>query len=495
MTEQQETTTIGQLPTPPATDARLPRVLTRLVWGLWVASLGVAGVRIATGATWGVDGLVVVDGLTAVMWATVTFFSGIVHTYARRYLAGDRNVEGFFLRVFAFTLTVMVLVAADGFALFGAAWVAMGLVMAGLIGHVEGWTQARAAAGLARRYFLAGGAALAAALGALWWTTGTASVSGLPAAVAAAPSGVVVLAAAALLLAAMIQSALVPFHGWLLSSMTAPTPASALMHAGFVNAGGILLVRFAPVVTAEAGVLLAAVLVGAASAVLGKFLKTVRTDVKGELGCSTVGQMGFMIVQAGLGFFGAAVTHLILHGFYKAYQFLGSGGEVAHERPAESADPGSVTPLGVAVTGGTAIAGGVAFAVLTGKGTAFDTGLLLAGLVVLTVLHAAREVTADPALPPAVRYGAVPAVAVPAVAVYAGVYSLVSGLVSGLPAVGEPAALTPVHGVVAVGFLAAYLAVETRVYTRSRRLYVTLLNAGEPALNTQVSTSEDYDEY
>ena len=473
----------------------MPWALTRLAWLLWIGSVGVLVTRLATDITWGIPGLVVVDGLTAVMWVTVTFFSGIVLSYSRRYLAGSRTIDRFVGRVFAFTLTVLILVAADSFVLFVAAWVAMGLVMADLIGHVEGWPQAGAAAALARRYFLAGGAALTAAVGALWLSTGAAAVSAVPSAIDAAPSTLVLLVAAALLLAAMIQSALVPFHTWLLSSMTAPTPASALMHAGFVNAGGILLVRFAPVVTVDAGVLLAVVLVGTTSAILGKLLKTVQTDVKGKLGCSTVGQMGFMIVQAGLGFFGAAVAHLILHGCYKAYQFLGSGGAVDHEHPTATTTAGKTTPLGVLATGGTALAAGITFAVLTGKGTAFDSGLLLTMLVTLTTLHAAREFVADAALPDAVRYGAVPIVAIPAIAVYAGVYNVVSGLLAGLPAVGEPAALTPIHGLVAVGFLAAYLAVETGAYKRSRRLYVALLNATQPALETQLTTTEDYNEY
>jgi len=268
-----------------------------------------------------------------------------------------------------------------------------------------------------------------------------------------------------------------------------------LMHAGFVNAGGILLVRFAPVVSVDASVLLAIVLVGATSAILGKLLKTVRTDAKGKLGCSTVGQMGFMIMQAGLGFFGAAVTHLILHGFYKAYRFLGAGGEVEHASPAATTTARSVTPLGVAVTAGTALAGGAVFATLTGKVSGVDTGLLLTLLVVLTGLHAAREVVVDASLPAAVRYGVVPLVTIPAIAVYAGVYNVISGLLTGLPAVGDPAELTAVHGLVAVAFLVAYGAVETGAYRHSQRLYVALLNATQPAPETQVTATEEYNEY
>ena len=465
------------------------------MWTLFLASLGVLALRLRGGAVWEFGGLVAVDGLTAVMWATVTFVSGIVHSYSRRYMAGSETIERFFARVFAFTLIVMGLVAAHSLLLFVLAWLAMGLVMADLIGHVEGWPQAQAAAALSRRYFLGSTAALALAVGVLWQATGVTTLAGIPAAVESASSTTVLVAAGALLLAAMAQSALVPFHTWLVSSMTAPTPASALMHAGFVNAGGVLLIRFAPVVTADAGFLLVVAVVGAVSALAGKLLKTVRTDVKGKLGCSTVGQMGFMIMQAGLGFFAAAVTHLILHGFYKAYRFLRSGSQVSHESPAKSASEGTAGPLGIAVVGLTALAGGALFAVLTGKGAALDSGLLLTMLVVLTVMHAARDVVRQSDLPASVRYGAVPLVALPAIAVYAAVYGTVEGLLAGLPAVGYHAELTVVHAILAGAFVLTYLAVERGLYKQSRRLYVVLLNATQPPSETQLTNTEEYNEY
>jgi NAD(P)H-quinone oxidoreductase subunit 5 len=427
------------------------------------------------------------------MWVTVTFFSGIVHSYSRRYMAGSRGIDRFFARVFGFTLIVMVLVAADAFVLFGAAWLAMGLVMADLIGQARGWPQAQSAASLARRHFLASSALLAAALATLWWATGATTVSGVASAAGTAPMPFL-LAGGTLLLAAMVQSALLPFQTWLLSSMTAPTPASALMHAGFVNAGGVLLVRFAPVVTVDPRFMLAIVLVGAASALGGKLLKTVQTDVKGALGCSTVGQMGFMIMQVGLGFFGAAIAHLILHGFYKAYQFLIAGSRVDHRSPTGAEPTGSTGLAGTAVIVLTAVAGGGLFAVLTGKGTTLDAGLLLVLLVVLTVTHAAREVVSHASVPAAVRYGGVPLVALPVLAVYAGVYRAVEGALAGLPAVGQPAELTAGHALVAAAFVAAYLAVETGAYRRSRRLYVALVNATHPPSSTLTTAREEYDE-
>jgi NAD(P)H-quinone oxidoreductase subunit 5 len=278
--------------------------------------------------------------------------------------------------------------------------------------------------------------------------------------------------------------------------MTAPTPASALMHAGFVNAGGILLVRFAPVVSAEPGVMLAVVAIGATSALAGKLLKSVQPDVKRRLGSSTVGQMGFMLAQAGLGFFGAAITHLVLHGFYKAYLFLSSGSSVERTGPSTGTSTvGTPGIAGWAVTLSSALAGGALFAALTGKGTSLDAGVLLTLLVVVTTLHATREVVARESLPRLARYGAVPLVFLPAVVVYAGVYLAVTGLVAGLPVVTAPADLTVVHGVVAGAFLLAYVATETGVHRRSTRLYVALVDAAQPPLDTLVTSREDYSEY
>ena len=293
MAGQDRRATVGPLPDAAVSRPLVPRLLTGLVWLLWLASLGVAVARPLVEGSWRLGNLVAVDGLTLVMWVAVTFFSGIVHSYSRRYMAGDRGVEGFFARSFAFTLTVLLLVAAESLLLFAAAWVLMGLIMADLVGHDRDWPQARAAARLTRQYLLAGGGLLAVAFGTLWLTTGTTTVSGVATAAASlrASPGPFALVAVALVLTAAVQSALVPFHGWLLGSMTAPTPASALMHAGFVNAGGILLTRVAPLLTVEPALLLSVAAVGATSALLGKPLNSVQPDVKRQLGCSTVGQM------------------------------------------------------------------------------------------------------------------------------------------------------------------------------------------------------------
>ena len=493
MTGQERTEQVGTLPEASADSGRLPVMVTRLVWLLWVASVG-ALAGFALGRLPELPAPFAVDGLTVVMWVGVTTFSGLVHSYARRYMAGSRDIDRFFGLTGGFTLAVMVLVAADHLALFVGAWLAMGLLMAELIGYARGWSQARTAAGLARRDFLASSGLIAAGLGALWWTTGATSVSGVLGAVDGIPREVTLAVAGLLVLAAMLQSALVPFHTWLRSSMTTPTPASALMHAGFVNAGGVLLARFAPVFAGELLIGTAIVVVGATSALLGKLLKSLQPDIKGQLSFSTTAQMGFMLMQAGLGFFSAAITHLLLHGCYKAYLFLSSGETIDRTAPDEDVRVATGLP-GVVVTGLTAVAAAALFAALTGKGTSLDSGLLLTLFVAATGLHAARDVARHAALPATLRYGAVPLLTLPAVALYALVYEGIAGLLARGGLAEAPTELTVVHGLVAAAFLLAYVAVELELYERSTRLYVTLLNASQPAADTVLTSTEEYNEY
>ena len=483
---------LSEIPTPPTSS--LPRASTAAVWSLFLLSLGVLAYSVRTGVEWRVPHLFVLDGLTTVMWVVVTFFSGIVHSYSRRYMAGDRRVERFFARVFAFTVVVMAMTAADHVAVFAAAWLAMGLVMASLIGHVREWTQARAAAGVARRHFIASSGLLAVGLAILAWSTGTWSITGILADLGGVPRTAGLVAAGAVFLAAIIQSALFPFQSWLLSSMTAPTPASALMHAGFVNAGGILLTRFAPLFAGETVVLSAVVLVGAFSALLGQVLLLVQSDVKRKLGCSTLAQMGFMILQCGLGFFAAAVTHLVLHGFYKAYLFLSSGAAVHRTAPGTEPD-GESGPVNLAVGVLTGLGGGVLFALLTGKGWALNSGLVLTLVVVVTTLHATRDVLQRSSLPTWLRLLGTPLVVLVAIGTYAVTFNAISTLLADVPMTTAATDLTVVHAVVAAAFVGAYAVTELGWHRSSPRLYAALLNLSQPDPETVLTDTEDYDDF
>ncbi len=129
---------------------------------------------------------------------------------------------------------------------------------------------------------------------------------------------------------AMSKSVQFPLHIWLPSSLYAPTPAHALLHAGIINAGGFLMNRLAPLYGLSPATLHVAFVIGALTAVLGASMMLAQNDIKKTLGFSTIGQMGFMIMECGLGAFSFAVFHLIAHGLFKGTIFL-SCGDVIHK--------------------------------------------------------------------------------------------------------------------------------------------------------------------
>ena len=141
-----------------------------------------------------------------------------------------------------------------------------------------------------------------------------------------------------LLIGAMSKSAQFPLFIWLPGYLYAPTPATALLHAGIINAGGFLINRLAPLFGLSSTTLHVALVVGALTAVLGATMMLVQNDIKNTLGFSTIGQMGYMIMECGLGAFSLAVFHLIAHGLFKATMFLNSG-NVIHKARQEPAFP------------------------------------------------------------------------------------------------------------------------------------------------------------
>ena len=151
------------------------------------------------------------------------------------------------------------------------------------------------------------------------------------------------LAAALMALAAMLKTAQFPTHGWLTEVMEAPTPVSALLHAGVINAGGFLLIRFADVMLLAPGVLAALALIGGFTAIFASLVMLTQPAVKTALAWSTVAQMGFMLLECGLALFPLALLHLWAHSLYKAHAFLAAGGAVdalaSQRRPGPVAVP------------------------------------------------------------------------------------------------------------------------------------------------------------
>ena len=147
-----------------------------------------------------------------------------------------------------------------------------------------------------------------------------------------AEDNVIFVVALLYLFAAMMKSAIMPFHLWLPYTSSAPTPVSALMHAGIVNVGGILLNKLAFILLLAPGVLNIAFIFGLITAVVASLFMLATPDIKRMLGYSTAGQMGYMIMEIGIGAFSLAIYHLMVHGIFKASLFLESGSLIHHAR-------------------------------------------------------------------------------------------------------------------------------------------------------------------
>jgi NAD(P)H-quinone oxidoreductase subunit 5 len=124
---------------------------------------------------------------------------------------------------------------------------------------------------------------------------------------------------------AMLKSAQFPFHSWLPDTMETPTPVSALMHAGIINAGGFLVIRMAPLLSLSHPAMGFLALFGTITALFGSLVMLTHSSIKRVLAFSTIAQMGFMMLECGLGAFSLALLHLVSHALYKAYAFLSSG--------------------------------------------------------------------------------------------------------------------------------------------------------------------------
>jgi NAD(P)H-quinone oxidoreductase subunit 5 len=254
------------------------------------------------------------DVVSVVMLLLVTVIGWVVVRFARTALDGEAR-HGAFTGWLCLTLAAVTLLvtAGDLFQLVGA-WIATSLVLHRLLLFHPQRIGARRAA---RKKFILARCGDAALLGAAVLLTVAYRTSDIGAILAAARSGAgggcAVGAAGLLALAAGLKSAQCPVHGWLTEVMETPTPVSALLHAGVINAGGVLLVRFADVMLLAPGVLAALVVIGGFTALFGSLVMLTQPAVKTALAWSTVAQMGFMVFECGLGLFPLALLHIVAH--------------------------------------------------------------------------------------------------------------------------------------------------------------------------------------
>ncbi|WP_055526904.1 NADH-quinone oxidoreductase subunit L [Streptomyces graminilatus] len=268
------------------------------------------------------------DQLSMTFVLLITGVGSLIHVYSIGYMEHDERRRRFFGYLNLFLAAMLLLVLADNYLLLYVGWEGVGLASYLLIGF---WQHKPSAATAAKKAFLVnrvGDMGLSIAIMLMFTTFGTFTFGPVFEAAGGASEGKLTAIALMLLLAACGKSAQVPLQSWLGDAMEGPTPVSALIHAAtMVTAGVYLIVRSADIFNAAPDAQLVVTVVGAVTLLFGAIVGCAKDDIKKALAGSTMSQIGYMILAAGLGPIGYvfAIMHLVTHGFFKAGLFLGAG--------------------------------------------------------------------------------------------------------------------------------------------------------------------------
>ncbi|GFE23856.1 MULTISPECIES: NADH-quinone oxidoreductase subunit L [Streptomyces] len=268
------------------------------------------------------------DQLSMTFVLLITGVGSLIHIYSIGYMEHDERRRRFFGYLNLFLAAMLLLVLADNYLLLYVGWEGVGLASYLLIGF---WQHKPSAATAAKKAFLVnrvGDMGLSIAIMLMFTTFGTFAFGPVLAATGDTSEGKLTALGLMLLLAACGKSAQVPLQSWLGDAMEGPTPVSALIHAAtMVTAGVYLITRSGAIFNAAPTAQLAVVVVGAVTLLFGAIVGCAKDDIKKALAGSTMSQIGYMILAAGLGPIGYAfaIMHLVTHGFFKAGLFLGAG--------------------------------------------------------------------------------------------------------------------------------------------------------------------------
>jgi NADH-quinone oxidoreductase subunit L len=288
------------------------------------------------GSSWG---SILFDPLSVLMAVLISGISLLVRIYSIRYMAEETGYPRFFVLLDLMTATLLLMVSAGDLITLLISWYLVGILLYFLLGHDTRSHSAYRYGFWTLITYRLGDLPLVLAAMLLFHTYGTWLLPDIFEQIAQNPRAstffdlpVVDVAGALIALAAFARSAQFLLHTWLPYTMEGPTPVSALMHAGIVNAGGFLINRFAHVYVYTDGVLHWVFIVGLVTAVIGSVLMLSQNDIKKSLGYSTMGQMGFMVMECGVGAFSLAIFHLIAHGLFKGTMFLSAGSVIGEAR-------------------------------------------------------------------------------------------------------------------------------------------------------------------
>jgi NADH-quinone oxidoreductase subunit L len=275
-----------------------------------------------------VDASLLLDQLSICFVLLITGVGTLIHIYSISYMAEDPDRRRFFAYLNLFIAAMLLLVLGDSYLNLYVGWEGVGLASYLLIGF---WNKKPAYATASKKAFVmnrVGDMGLSLAIMIAFATLGTTTFAGVSEHAHHASEAAMTAIGIMLLIAAVGKSAQFPLQAWLGDAMAGPTPVSALIHAAtMVTAGVYLIVRSNFVFDAAPTAQLLVVIVGAITLLLGAFIGTAKDDIKKALAASTMSQIGYMILAAGLGPAGYAfaIMHLLTHGFFKAGMFLGAG--------------------------------------------------------------------------------------------------------------------------------------------------------------------------
>ncbi|MEZ0069132.1 NADH-quinone oxidoreductase subunit L [Streptacidiphilus sp. MAP12-20] len=268
------------------------------------------------------------DQLSITFVLLITGVGSLIHMYSMGYMQHDERKRRFFGYLNLFLAAMLLLVLADNYLLLYVGWEGVGLASYLLIGF---WQHKPSAATAAKKAFLVnrvGDVGLSIAIMLMFTTFGTFAFTPVFAHASGATQATLTGIGLMLLLAACGKSAQVPLQSWLGDAMEGPTPVSALIHAAtMVTAGVYLITRSSVIFNLAPTAQLATVVVGAVTLLFGAIVGCAKDDIKKALAGSTMSQIGYMVLAAGLGPIGYvfAIMHLVTHGFFKAGLFLGAG--------------------------------------------------------------------------------------------------------------------------------------------------------------------------
>jgi NAD(P)H-quinone oxidoreductase subunit 5 len=278
--------------------------------------------------------VVQLDIVSSAMFVLVSTLAVVVVRFSRSYLAGQRDLDRYARSLLLTVASACVLVTSNNLAVLVLAWFATDV---GLHSLLMFYRTRRQAIIVAHKKFLlsrVADACFVASIVLIGAEMGTLRIDVVNE-VARASGGLsptLHLATVLLVFGVLLKSAQLPFHGWMLQVMEAPTPVSALLHAGVVNIGGFVMIQLAPLMV-HAHIAQAILIgVGLFTTIIASLVMTTRPAIKGVLAWSTIGQMGFMLVQCGLGAWHLALMHILAHSLYKAHTFLSAGSVVEQWR-------------------------------------------------------------------------------------------------------------------------------------------------------------------